>query len=94
VTETDKVVREGTAHFGGGRKVLDPFDDVARDPFRDAGSVGANDEAHVRVFGGFQERAAASPFVVVVGAAASAHTIEPLLATPPGTPSFNEWGTD
>ena len=66
MTETDKVVREGTAHFGGGRKVLDPFDDVARDPFRDAGSVGANDEAHVRVFGGFQERAAASPFVVVV----------------------------
>ena len=71
-------MREGTAHFGGGRKVLDPFDDVARDPFRDAGSVGANDEAHVRVFGGFQERAAASPFVVVVGAASS-HTIEPLL---------------
>lgn len=36
----------GRGHFGGRRKVLDPFDNVARDPLSDAGVVRANDEAH------------------------------------------------
>jgi hypothetical protein len=37
----------GMAHFSSGRKVIDPFHDIARDPIGDTFTVWTNDETHV-----------------------------------------------
>lgn len=46
----------GITHIGGGREVLDPFDDISRHPFSHAGGIRADDQAHAQVVRGFLQR--------------------------------------